>query len=52
MGRSEGYRKPKADYVKQYKLEMRLLANGVSIRQVAKLTGHSINTIMKLKRYI
>lgn len=52
MGRTEGYRKPKEQYLKDYQKELRLLANGVSMRQVSKLTGRSVNTLAKLKRYI
>lgn len=52
MGRSAGYRKPKEQYLKDYKYELRLLAMGNSIRLVAKISGRSVNTIRKIKRYI
>lgn len=52
MGRDKGYRKPSADYKKQYRYEIYLLAMGNSIRSIAKETGHSVNTIAKLKKYI
>lgn len=52
MGRTEGYRKPKEEYQKQYRHALYLLAMGNSIRAVSKITGHSVNTIAKLKKYI
>jgi lambda repressor-like predicted transcriptional regulator len=52
MGRTFGYRKPASDYKKEYQKELKLLANGVSLRDVSKLTGHSINTLRKIKQYI
>lgn len=52
MGRSKGYRKPKEEYQKQYRYALYLLAMGNGIRLVAKITGHSVNTIAKLKKYI
>lgn len=52
MGRTEGYRKPKEEYQKQYRYALYLLAMGNSIRLVAKVTGHSVNTIAKLKKYV
>lgn len=51
-GRNIGYRKPKADYIKQYRYELILLANGVSIRNVSRISGHSVNTIRKIKRFL
>lgn len=52
MGRAEGYRKPKENYLKEYRYELKLLANGISMRAVSKLTGRSVNTLKKLKQYI
>lgn len=52
MGRQKGYRKPTEQYLREYQTELRLLANGVSMRQVSKLTGRSVNTLAKLKKYI
>lgn len=52
MGRQKGYRKPAEQYLKEYQTELRLLANGESMRQVSKLTGRSVNTLAKLKKYI
>lgn len=51
-GRNVGYRKPKEDYLKEYKYELRLLSNGVSIRDVSRISGHSINTIRKIKKFL
>jgi len=53
MGRTEGYRKPKEQYVKEYKYELRLLATScLSLREISKITGRSVNTLAKLKKYI
>lgn len=52
MGRTKGYRKPKEEYQKQYRYALYLLGMGNSIRTVAKITGHSVNTIAKLKRFV
>ncbi len=52
MGRTEGYRKPKEQYLKDYQKELRLLANGVSLRDCSKITGRSVNTLRKIKQYI
>lgn len=49
MTRTKGSRKTKSAYTKEYKRELVMLANGISIRKVAKISGHSVNTIRKLK---
>lgn len=51
-GRTIGYRKPRENYLKEYQKELRLLANGVSLRDISKITGRSVNTLRKLKQYI
>lgn len=48
MGRTKGYRKPIWEYREQYKLEIALLREGYSLRQVRKETGRGINTLRKL----
>lgn len=52
MGRAKGYRKPKEHYLKEYRYEIYLLSMGNSVRLVARISGHIVNTITKLKKYI
>lgn len=52
MGRKKGWRKPKEQYQQEYRHAIYLLGMGNSVRAVAKITGHSVNTIVKLKQYI
>lgn len=47
VGRKEGYRKSEADMREQYAEEIRLLRKGISLRNIAKITGTSVNTIRK-----
>lgn len=49
MSRPKGYRKSTIDYKRQYKDVIFALKQGLSLRQTAKLTGRSINTIRKIK---
>ena len=46
-GRKEGYRKSEADMREQYAEEIRLLRKGISLRNISKITGTSVNTIRK-----
>ena len=52
VGRKEGYRKSEADMREQYAEEIRLLRKGISLRNICKITGTSINTIRKCKTFI
>jgi DNA invertase Pin-like site-specific DNA recombinase len=52
VGRKEGYRKSEADMREQYAEEIRLLRKGISLRNIAKITGTSINTIRKCQSLI
>jgi DNA invertase Pin-like site-specific DNA recombinase len=52
VGRKEGYRKSEADMREQYAEDMRLLRKGISLRNISKITGTSINTIRKCKALI
>jgi DNA invertase Pin-like site-specific DNA recombinase len=52
VGRKEGYRKSEADMREQYAEEIRLLRKGISLRNVSKITGTSINTIRKCQSLI
>ena len=47
VGRKEGYRKSEADMREQYGEEIRLLRKGISLRNISKITGTSVNTIRK-----
>lgn len=48
VGRKQGYRKPDETMKTEYAEEIRLLKKGYSLRNVAKLTNTSINTLRKL----
>lgn len=52
VGRKEGYRKSELDMREQYAEEIRLLRKGISLRNISKITGTSINTIRKCHQYI
>ena len=47
VGRKEGYRKSETDMREQYAEEIRLLKKGISLRNIAKITHTSVNTIRK-----
>ena len=47
VGRKEGYRKSDDDMKEQYAEEIRLLRKGISLRNISKITGTSVNTIRK-----
>ena len=49
VGRKVGYRKSDDAMKEEYKEEIRLLRKGLSLRNVAKITGTSINTLRKVK---
>ena len=51
VGRKEGYRKSEADMRNQYAEEIRLLKKGISLRNISKITGTSVNTIRKCQNY-
>ncbi len=48
VGRKEGYQKSEEAMKEEYAEELRLLKRGYSLRNTAKLTGTSINTLRKL----
>ena len=52
VGRKEGYRKSESDMREQYSEEIRLLRKGISLRNIAKITGTSVNTIRKCQSLI
>ena len=45
VGRKTGYRKSDEDFRTQYKDVFRLLGKGVSLRDISKATGVSVNTV-------
>lgn len=51
MGRPSSYRKTDESYKAQYAKEISLLKKGISFRNVSELTGTSVNTLRKLKRF-
>ena len=52
VGRKAGYRKSDSEMREQYAEEIRLLRKGISLRNISKITGRSINTIRKCQNYI
>ena len=52
MGRPDSYRKSDEKRKEQYSKEISLLRKGLSLRQIAALTGTSVSTIRKLYRFI
>ena len=52
VGRKEGYRKPDEAMRDQYAEEIRLLRKGISLRNISKITGTSVNTIRKCQSLI
>lgn len=51
MGRPSTYRKTEDAYRRQYAKEISLLHKGISLRNIAAITGTSINTLQKLKKF-
>ena len=51
VGRKEGYRKSDEQMKEQYKEEISLLKKGISLNNVRRITGTSINTLRKLSGY-
>lgn len=49
VGRKVGYKKSDEDMREEYKEEIKLLKKRISLRNVSKLTGTSINTLRKLQ---
>ena len=49
MGRPSTYRKSEAMYLEQYPKEISLLKKGISLRNVAAITGTSVNTLRKIR---
>lgn len=49
MGRPSSYKKDIESYRLQYQKEIGLLKKGISLRNIAALSGTSVNTIRKVK---
>jgi DNA invertase Pin-like site-specific DNA recombinase len=52
VGRKEGYKKSDDAMREQYGEEIRLLRKAISLRNISKITGTSINTIRKCQQYV
>ena len=52
VGRKEGYRKSDSEMREQYAEVIRLLRKGISLRNISKITGTSVNTIRKCKALV
>ena len=52
VGRKPGYKKSNTEMKEQYAEEIRLLRKGISLRNISKITGTSINTLRKCKSII
>lgn len=52
VGRPKSYRKSEDAYREQYAKELTLLRKGISLRNIYKLTGVSVNTLRRLKKYM
>lgn len=52
MGRPASYRKSDDAYKDQYQKEIGLLRKGISLRNVQAITGTSIGTLQRLKRFL
>ena len=52
MGRPATYRKPDEAMKEQYAKDISLLRKGISYRNISTITGTSIGTIRKLKKYV
>lgn len=52
MGRPSTYRKSEESYKEQYCREISLLRKGISLRNVRAITGTSLGTLQKLKKFV
>lgn len=50
VGRKQGYKKNDEDILKEYKDVVKLLKQGLSVRNIMKITGRSNGTIQKVKK--
>ena len=52
VGRKMGYKKSDEAMREQYAEEIRLLRKGISLRNISKITGTSVNTVRKCQAFI
>ena len=52
MGRPSSYRKSDDAYKQQYSREIGLLRKGISLRNTSAITGTSVGTLQRLKRFV
>ena len=52
MGRPATYRKSDESYRDQYQKEISLLRKGISLRNVQKITGTSLGTLQRVKKFV
>ena len=52
MGRPSTYKKSLDEYKKQYQRELSLIRKGLSLANISAITGTSISTVAKLRKYI
>lgn len=52
VGRKQGYRKSDNDMKEQYTEEIKLLRKGISLRNISKITGTSVNTIRRCYNFV
>ena len=52
MGRPASYKKSEDAYKQQYSREIGLLRKGISLRNVHAITGTSIGTLQKIKKFV
>ena len=52
IGRPSSYRKSDESYKEQYAKEISLLRKGISLRNVSAISGVSVNTLRRLKKYL
>ena len=51
LGR-QGYKKDEQSYREEYAQELSLLRKGISLRNIQKITGTSVGTLQKIKKYV
>lgn len=52
MGRPATYRKADESYKEQYSREISLLRKGISLRNIRAITGTSLGTLQRLKKFV
>lgn len=52
MGRPSTYRKSEEEYKSQYQKEISLIRKGLSLANISKISGTSVNTIRKIKQIL